>query len=102
MQQYGIKRSIKSEISLGRIAEIAKNEFGSAEERDGHIISSYGALTKLECWLNEKKQICVDTVGNRNVSDAVAADTVARYNRFLEGVTGYTSKERRQKAMKGK
>jgi hypothetical protein len=99
MQQYEIKRSIRSEISPGRIAEIMRKEFGSAEEHDGHIFSSYGALTKLECWLDGKK-VCVDTVGNRNVGDAVAADTVARYNRFLEGVTGYSSKERRKKAMK--
>jgi hypothetical protein len=81
------------------IAAVMKEEFGSANEQNGRLVCSFGALKRLECWL-ENKKLCVTTESNRDVDDRTASDTIARYNRFLERVTGYTSKERRKMAMK--
>ncbi|MBX8631219.1 MAG: DUF5611 family protein [Thermoplasmata archaeon] len=102
MQEYDIKKALRDGISLKSIKESMQKEFGEVTEKDGHLLSSFGALSRIECWLSQKKKLCVETTGNRNASDAEAAETVSRYNRFLEAVTGYTSKERRKKAMKVK
>jgi len=37
---------------------------------------------------------------NPKVPNDVAAETVRRYNRFLETLTGYTAKERAKKSQK--
>lgn len=100
MQQYEVKRQLKSAMSQERIRELLQLEFGSVREQDGHFVVSYGALSKLECWLSDKKKLCVDTESRKDASDSEAAETIEKYNRFLFNATGYSSKERRKKAMK--
>ncbi len=102
VQEYEIKRKLKSGTTLKTIAEAMQKEFGRSEEKDGHVLTSFGALKRLECWLGEKGRLCLETESNTDVSNDIASDTIARYNRFLENTTGYTSKERRKKAMKSK
>ena len=50
-------------------------------------------------------KLVVDTTMKTDVDTAVAADTIKRYNTFLERATGFTSKQRRKrlndKAKKG-
>ena len=102
MQQYDIKRKLKAETTPETIARQMQEEFGTSESRNGRAVTSYGALRKLECWLGEKGRLCVEAESNTGVGNETAADTIAKYNRFLEKVTGYNSKERRKNAMKNK
>jgi hypothetical protein len=37
---------------------------------------------------------------NTNVTDEVATETIRMYNKFLEGATGFTAKERSKRANK--
>lgn len=100
MQEYDIKRQLKGSLSSESIRQMLQEEFGQVSEKDGHLVVSYGAIERLECWLSDKKRVCVITVSRGGVSDSDAAETIAKYNRFLQRVTGYSSKERRKKAMK--
>ncbi len=102
LQEYEIKKKIRKEMTVGKIAEEMRGEFGMAEEKNGHVQASFGALRRIECWLGEKGQLCVETESNKEVSDETASDTIGKFNRFLVKVTGYTSKERRKNAMKNK
>jgi hypothetical protein len=102
LQEYDIKRKLKSATSLESIAEAMRSEFGGAEEKSGHLVTSFGAIIRLECWISEKGKLCVETESNKSASNESASDTIARYNRFLEKTTGMTSKERRKKAVKVK
>ncbi len=100
MQEYDVKRQLKSSITLETLRDALNEEFGKCDESDGHLFTAYGGITSLECWLSERKKVCVDTKSRSDVSNEEAAETIARYNRFLLRVTGYSSKERRKKAMK--
>lgn len=100
MQEYEVRRQLKSTISLESIRGALAGEFGTVTEENGHLVVSYGGLSRLECWLNDKKRLCVITASRPDVSETEASETIGKYNRFLQTVTGYTSKERRKKAMK--
>lgn len=99
MQRYEVKRTMQKQLKDEFIEESMSELFGGAKREEGRITASYGALERIECWI-DGKQLCVETRSRKDVSDQVASDTIARYNRFLERVTGYSSKERRKKAMK--
>lgn len=100
VQEYDVKRQLKGALSSESIRQMLQEEFGTVSDEDGHLVASYGALERLECWLSDKKKVCVNTVSRSGVSNSEAAETIAKYNRFLLRVTGYSSKERRKKAMK--
>lgn len=89
-------------MSTERLRELLQAEFAEVTQEGDHLKVSFGALENLECWLSEKKKVCVITESKAGVDNAVAADTIARYNRFLQNATGYSSKDRRKKAMKSK
>lgn len=99
MQEYDVKRKMQQSLSTENVLRTAREIFGSAELEGERIVASYGALARLECWVDGKR-LCVNTESRKDAGDDVARDTIARYNRFLETVTGYTSKERRKRAMK--
>ncbi len=100
LQEYDVKRQLKSSLSAETLKQTLQEEFGEVADVNGRFVASYGALEKLECWLSDKKHVCVETYSRQDVSDLIAAETIAKYNRFLHKITGYTSKERRKKAMK--
>lgn len=100
MQEYDVKRQLKRELSTERLGELLREAFGNASQSGGHVISSYGALKRLECWVNDKKKICIETESRTDLANTEAAETIARYNIFLFKATGYSSKERRKRSMK--
>ena len=101
MQEYEVKRQNKGTLTTEKLKALLQTEFGDVDQQGEHLIASFGALAKFECWIGEKK-VCVIAESKGGVEDAIAADTIARYNRFLQNATGYSSKERRKKAMKSK
>jgi len=74
--------------------------FGNASERDGKIVSSFGALKELTAWASAKNVISIDTKMDPSVGDQVAQDTIKAFNTFLERATGFSAKERTKRAQK--
>ncbi|OYT59852.1 hypothetical protein B6U71_02015 [Euryarchaeota archaeon ex4484_178] len=96
MRLYDFKRGHKK--TLDDIASIMEELFGEVRSEEGRLIASYGALEKIEVWL-EGSKMAVETTSKR-VDNATAQDTLKRWNEFLFCVTGYTAKERKKKMSK--
>jgi hypothetical protein len=86
-------------LTLDRIAETCQVEFGVAERSGDAVSAQYGAIESLNARPG-KGELLVELRMNPNVPNEVAAETIRRYNRFLETLTGYTAKERAKKAQK--
>jgi len=77
-----------------------KGIFGNASERDGKIVSSFGALKELTAWASAKNVLSIDTKMDTSVENQVAQDTIKAFNTFLEKATGFSAKERAKRAQK--
>ena len=99
MQQYDIKRGSQDNLQKDKLKSTMLEIFGKADESDGRLVTSFGALKELKVW-SEGKKLFVDTTMDPGVSNDVAAQTIKAYNTFLERVTGLTAKERGKKAQK--
>jgi hypothetical protein len=99
VQRYPIRASHRKELTAARLDELCRTHFGSATTEGNAIVASYGAIVRLKVWV-EAKELAVDLTMNPKVDVTVAAETVRRYNRFLEESTGFTSKERAKKLRK--
>lgn len=97
MRSYQLRRGWGKRIAGGVLRDVAAEAFGSADERDGKVVSSFGACTRLTAW-TDGKALFVETEMNPGVPDDVAQKTISAFNRFLESATGYTSKERAKRA----
>lgn len=100
MQEYPIKRThvkVLPENITGKIVE----HFGiSPVETDGRWKISYGALESMEVWMGEgKKSIIISTTSRQGIEDEqIILDTNKRFRRYLDDVTGYSTKDRVKKA----
>lgn len=99
MQEYELKRGLQDNLKQESLRATMKEAFGNVEERDGKLVSSYGALKQLTVWPG-KKTLCVETQMDPSVGDEVAVNTIRAYNSFLEKVTGMSAKERGKRAQK--
>src|SRR4030042_4996006 len=99
MQEYEIRRGHQENIQLEKLKVHMEDSFGDVQERDGKLVSSFGALKEIAVWPS-KKTVCVDTKMDPSVGDDVAQSTIKAYNVFLERATGLTAKERAKKAQK--
>lgn len=63
------------------------------------VTTRYGAIDSLVVRPG-KGELLVELRMNPKVANDLAAETIKRYNRFLETLTGYTAKERAKKAQK--
>ncbi len=73
--------------------------FGSAVREGEGVVAVFGAIERLVARV-EGRNLSVEVTMNPKVSAEVAAETVQRYNRFLETVTGFTAKERAKRLRK--
>ncbi len=99
MNEYEVRRGLGDNIKPEKLKQEMQEMFGNAQERDGKMVASYGALKELWAWPNGKK-LAIETKMDPTVGNEVAQDTIKKYNTFLEKVTGYTSKERGKRAQK--
>src|SRR3989442_13398738 len=97
MRSYQLRRGWAKKLGGGNLRAIAAEAFGSAEERDGKVVTSFGACTGLTAW-TDGTSLLVETEMNPGVPDDVAQKTISAFNRFLESATGYSSKERAKRA----
>ncbi len=96
MRLYPFKRGHKK--TLEEIENIMAELFGDVQRVNGHLVASYGALERIEVWL-EGGKMAAETA-SRRAESSVAQETLKRWNDFLFRVTGYTAKERKKKMSK--
>ncbi|UUX92795.1 DUF5611 family protein [Methanoplanus endosymbiosus] len=107
MQEYQIKRGFKEGLKE-RMYDGLEESFGiKPEDNDGVLTISSGAFRKLSVKLGEnEKTIVVDTESDITLydnlpeeeADKIVLETSRKYNKYLEFVTGYNTKERKKKA----
>lgn len=101
MQEYLIKRGFKTGLEERISAALTEFFEVEPEERDGHYVISFGALKRLEVWIGPKgSTVFIDTKSDLDAADETILDTNRRFRKYLDAVTGYTSKERAKKMQK--
>lgn len=99
MQEYPIKRGLTKDLELRAVFEL-KNCFGTEAEKTprGYRIR-FGALKRLDVVIGSgSKSVIIDTESDITVSDDVIIDTNKRFRKFLDAVTGFSTKERVKRA----
>lgn len=99
MQRYPVRRDHVAGLAQPSLERAAQASFGSGGRDGEFVVANFGALEALRARA-AGKELEVETRMNPKVSVDVAAETVKRYNQFLEAVTGYTSKERAKRLRK--
>ncbi len=103
MQKYPVRTSARANLTPEALESLCRTHFERAERDGGSVASSWGALAALKVW-PVGKELAVEVTMNPKVEPSVAAETIRRYNSFLEAVTGFSAKERAsrlRKAAKG-
>ncbi|MGB9177103.1 MAG: DUF5611 family protein [Methanoregula sp.] len=99
MQEYPIKRGLTKDLETRVVAEL-KNCFGAEAEKtaQGYRVRS-GALKRLDVVIGPgSKSVIIDTESDITAPDDVIIDTNKRFRKFLDGVTGFSTKERVKRA----
>ncbi len=99
MQRYPIRTSHRSQLTAEVLQQKLAAEFDSAQIEAGVATAHYGALERISARA-EGRELEIDVTMNPRVPEEVARETIARYNRFLEAATGYSSKERAKRLRK--
>ena len=100
MQEYEVRRGHQDNIQPEKLKAHMQLIFGSVQERDGRLVSSFGALKEIAAWPSGKNALSIETQMDKGVADDVALSTIKAFNTFLEAATGYTAKERGKRAQK--
>ena len=98
--EYDIRKGHYASIEGDNLKEIISSVFGNAAVEGDKIVSSFGAITRLEVKVLSKTLMDVSSVTDKTASLEVQTETVRRWNRFLEQATGFTSKERSKRLQK--
>ncbi len=96
MRLYDFKRGHKK--TLDEIENIMRELFGDVRKENEHLLASFGALEKIEVWI-ENGKMAAETE-SKKVDSSLAQETLRKWNDFLFRVTGYTAKERKKKMTK--
>jgi hypothetical protein len=99
VQTYPVKATHRRNLELPAIGEIARTHFAVVEIGPAEVQASYGAIERLTA-RPEGRSLSIDLRMNPKVEEAVARETIARYNRFLQEITGYGAKERARRLRK--
>ena len=99
MQEYPIKRGLTKDLRERMESEL-KNCFGiQPAESAGVFRIRYGALKRLDVKAGSgNKTVIIDTESDMTVTDEVILDTNKRFRKFLDAVTGFSTKERVKRA----
>ena len=99
MQRYPVRATHRRNLVPVALQAICKTHFGDATVEDATVRASWGAIERLSARA-EGKELAVELVMNPKVEAAIAAETIRRYNGFLEEATGFTTKERAKRIRK--
>ncbi len=99
MQEYPIKRGLTKDLETRVVFEL-KNCFGAEPEKTakGYRIKA-GALKRLDVNVGAGgKSVIIDTESDISAADEVILDTNKRFRKFLDAITGFSTKERVKRA----
>ncbi|MFA4878116.1 MAG: DUF5611 family protein [Methanoregula sp.] len=99
MQEYPIKRGLTKDLEIRAATEL-KACFGVEPEKTakGFRIKS-GALKRLDVTIGAGgKSVIIDTESDLSASDEVIIDTNKRFRKYLDAITGFSTKERVKRA----
>jgi hypothetical protein len=99
MQEYPIKRGLTKDLESRIIAEF-RTCFGAEPEKtaNGYRIT-YGALKRLDVTSGtDGKSVLIDTESDMSANDDVIIDTNKRFRKYLDAITGFSTKERVKRA----
>ncbi len=99
MQEYPIKRGLTKDLETRIVAEL-KTCFGADPEKTatGYRIKS-GALKRLDVSIgSDSKSVIIDTESDLSASDEVILDTNKKFRKYLDAITGFSTKERVKRA----
>ncbi len=99
MGSYSVRPAQRALLTLEQIEASCRKHFGVGNRVGDSVVARFGAIDELRL-RPAKTEIQVDLRMNPQVESAVAGETIRRYNHFLEEVTGYSAKERAQRARK--
>jgi len=99
MQEYPIKRGLTKDLTERMESEL-KNCFGvEPVNTAGTFRIRYGALKRLDVKAGAgNKTVIIDTESDMSVSDEMILDTNKRFRKYLDVVTGFSTKERVKRA----
>jgi hypothetical protein len=99
VQSYPVRPSHRRNLDPAALAEIARSHFEAVTTDGATVTARWGAIDRLSA-RGEQRALVVELAMNPKVPEAVAAETIARYNRFLEEATGFGAKERARRLRK--
>ena len=99
MQSYPVRTSHRKNLEPARIGEIARQHFAAVRVGEKEVEASFGAIQRLMA-RPAGRDLVVDVQTNPHVEETVARESIARYNRFLEEVTGFSARERARRLRK--
>jgi hypothetical protein len=99
VQRYPVRATHRRNLDAQALAELAKEYFEGIEIEGDGVRMRWGAIERFEV-RGDKRDLVVDLTMNPQVAEEIQRETISRYNRFLEAVTGYTAKERAKKLRK--
>jgi hypothetical protein len=99
MQEYPVKRGFTKDLNTTMV-ESLKECFGTEVKKQGdHYQISFGALRLLDVSTGGGgKTLIVRTESDKDASDEVILDTNRRFRKYLDMVTGFSTKERVKKS----
>ncbi len=99
MQEYPIKRGLTKDLPERVVTEL-KTCFGVEPTKSGNAYRiSHGALKRLDVTIGlDGKSVIIDTDSDKNASDEMILDTNKRFRKFLDAITGFSTKERVKRA----
>lgn len=98
--EYEVKKGHYPKIEGEGLKDIMGMTFGNVKVEGDKLVSCYGAITKLEVKVLSKTALDVVSESDKTAPLDVQAETIKRWNAFLEQATGFTSKERSKRLQK--
>ena len=100
MQEYPIKRTHIKQLSENIGGKLKEHFEIEPQEVDGFYQISFGAIESMRVKVGAAgKTMLVETKSKTGIEDEqIILDTNRRFRRYLDAVTGYTTKERVKKA----
>ncbi len=100
MLTFDIKRGHYKNLENEGLENIMAEIFVEVERNDDKYKATFGAMKPITVWLKSKKELCVDIVTEKDVTDDTAMKTIKAKNEFLLKATGFSAKERSKRLQK--
>ena len=98
--KYDIKKGHHANLEGDGLREIMTEIFGDVIKEGETLVASYGGMSKISVKLLDKSSLWVETEKNLEIPNEMIAETIRKYNLFMERATGFNSKQRRNRLSK--